>query len=77
MKLMIWIVGTFHRQLEDGTVAWTYEGAFSREDLAVARAHRLGRPEVFIAPTELDIDLPGDGRNWPGVRYPNQPAEGA
>jgi hypothetical protein len=71
----IWIVGTYHARLENSTVAWTYEGAFSSKELAIGRAKRLGGDSVFIAPTQMDIELPGEGVDWPGVEYPNQNAQ--
>lgn len=59
---MIWIAGCLL-----GGDAWSFIGAFSTEELAVAAADG---PADFVAPVELDAIAPRETTPWPGAYSP-------
>lgn len=67
--MKLWIVGQAIRGAIASSVgAWIFQGVFDTEDKAVAAC----KGELwFVAPAELNQELPADPIEWPGLRYPN------
>lgn len=62
----LWIVGQYRGMSDDGTV-WDYQGVFSSKDGAIAACRSS---DYFIAPVELDFEIPERAADWPGIEYP-------
>jgi hypothetical protein len=64
--MKLWIVGQFRKQTADGNV-WDFQGAFDSREAAVAacRSH-----DYFIAPSELNAEIPDNAQAWPDCEYP-------
>lgn len=64
-NMTLWLCGRF-------TSNWEILGAFSTEELALARCTRYND---FVAPLELDKSLPEELTEWPGFYYPSESEE--
>lgn len=62
--MSIWIVGKVTGP------SWEFQGTFSSEERAIGAC---AGPEYFVAPAELDQELPRHSVAWPGVRFPHRP----
>jgi hypothetical protein len=63
----LWIVG----QMDADGGPWHFQGVFSNEN--VARAVCGVGPRFFMAPCVLDVALPEEAMDWPGLVYPGAP----
>jgi hypothetical protein len=67
----VWILGQLHGVDGNTNVAaWTVLGAFSSKEKAVDYCNRLGLGSIFVAPLEVDKELPLEIEDWPGCEYP-------
>ena len=66
--MTVWIVGKYILMHESSGMEWEFQGVFSSEQKAVDAC--LGHDEWFVAPAELDKELPAEKVDWPGFYYP-------
>lgn len=62
----LWIVGKLTPEKHER--AFEFQGVFSSKDLAI-KACRT--PMYFIAPATLDVEVPDETLDWPGLVYPS------
>ena len=60
--MILWICGRF-----TDSKPWEVLGVYSSEDAAI---NRCTKQIDFVAPLELDEDLPEECIEWPGCYYP-------
>lgn len=60
------VVGKFIEQLENGAV-WDFAGLFDDKKLAVKACIT---EDYFVAPVELNKELPKEQIYWPDIFYP-------
>lgn len=66
----LWCAARVHewREPNEGGSDWSFQGVFGSEEKAVAAC----RDELyFVAPVNLDQELPHDRLTWPGAYYPH------
>lgn len=66
--MTVWIVGQAVRGAIPSAIgAWVFQGVFDDEHKACAAC----KGELwFVAPAELNVELPIEAVEWPGLYYP-------
>lgn len=68
--MQLWVCGQFIEEgVNDDENAWTFQGVFSTEELAIAACKTS---DYFITPAQLDEELPSETFAWPGCYYPRE-----
>lgn len=73
--MKLWIVGAQVKQIVDSTkpeqplldAIWELLGVFDSEELAVSHCHQRHH---FVGAIEMNVRLPDERQEWPGVYYP-------
>lgn len=64
--MQVWIVGQFRQQTPHGNV-WDFQGVF---DSRAGAAAACRTSNYFIAPCDVNSELPPQTESWPGAEYP-------
>lgn len=64
----LWICGQVITQTDSGIV-WDFQGVFSKEKNAIKACKN---EYYFIAPINLNEEIPQETQQWPGCYYPKK-----
>ena len=65
--MIVWVVGQWYREAEDGRQVWEMAGVFSTEEKAVAACRTAN---YFVGPLPVDTEFPHETVEWPDCYYP-------